>query len=247
MSWRISVTRSCRPAARSSRMRRTWVSIERRRARVSASMPAASPSRDSSRRATRSWAAAMRSRTAPSRAGGLGARLRQEGDELAEPGLGLSGAGGAALDDVAEIVDLLGGLADDGEDVGGGQRLLGVDAGDAELGDRGEPLLELAVEAVLGMAGEELEQAYDERAGEAEQRGAEGGAHAAELALEAAHQRVEAGHGAAALLRGERADGVDDGGDDGGETVEGAEQAEEDEKRDDVAGEVALLLDAGGD
>ena len=57
------------------------------------------------------------------------------------------------------------------------------------LGDRAEPFLELAVEAVLGVAGEELEQADDERAGEAEQRRAEGGAHAAELALEPAHQR----------------------------------------------------------
>ena len=203
-------------------MRSTWVSIERSRARVSASMPPPpsasraaerrgdpllrrarcaraapghaprSPAARASSAAIRSWPAAMRSSRPLSTAHRL---LRREDlRQLDDARLGLGGAGDALLDHLAQLVDLLGGLADHHQHVGGGQRLLGIDAGDAELGDRGQPLLELAVEAVLRVAGEELEQADDQRAGEAEQRRAEGGAHAAELALEPAHQRVERGH-----------------------------------------------------
>ena len=217
MSWRISVTRSCRPAERSSRMRRTWVSIERSRARVSASIPPppppprappapppsapapapsarAAPGRAPSPRgcaarscAIRSCPAAMRSSSAVVDVHRL--RRGEELGQLDDPRLGLRRARRALLHDLAELVDLLGGLADHRQHVGRGQRLLRVDAGDAELGDRGEPLLELAVEAVLRVAGEELEQADDERPREAEERRAEGGAHAAELALEPVHQR----------------------------------------------------------
>ena len=113
-------------------MRSTWVSIERSRARVSASMPPAS-SRASSRCASRSCAAAMRIRSALSTAGGrLGLRLREELDERAEPRLGLGGAGDVGLDRLAQGVDLLGGLADHRQHVRRGQRLLGLDAGDAD-------------------------------------------------------------------------------------------------------------------
>ena len=59
------------------------------------------------------------------------------------------------------------------------------------------------------------------------------------------HQAVERLHRALPLLRRQRADGVDHRRHHGGEAVEGAEQAEEDQEVDDVAGEVALLLDAG--
>ena len=142
---------------------------------------------------------------------------------------------------------MLGGLADHGQHVGRGQRLLGLDAGDADLGDRAHPVLELAVEAVLSVAGEELEEAHNQRAGEADQRGGEGSAHAAELAFEAAHQVVEDVDGALALLGRERADGVHHRGNDGGKAVEGTEKAEEDQQIDQIAREVALLLDAGTD
>ena len=196
-------------------MRSTWVSIERSRARVSASMPPPPPS--SSRAAERRRHPLLRQRdaleqrpvvarrraaarrgAAPSaparRRCARAARCRPAAPsaaaricgQLDDARLGLRRARHALLHDLAQLVDLLGGLADHRQHVGGGQRLLRLDAGDAELGDRGEPLLELAVEAVLRVAGEELEQPHDQRAGEAEQRRAEGGAHAAELALEAA-------------------------------------------------------------
>ena len=59
------------------------------------------------------------------------------------------------------------------------------------------------------------------------------------------HQRVEGRHRALSPSLGrERADGVDDGRDHRREAVEGAEQAEEDQQVDQVAREVALLLDA---
>ena len=48
------------------------------------------------------------------------------------------------------------------------------------VGDRRQPVLELGVEAVLRVAGLQVEEAEDQRAGEAEQRGREGGAHAGE-------------------------------------------------------------------
>ena len=61
---------------------------------------------------------------------------------------------------------------------------------------RGEPVLELGVEPALGLAGLEVEEAEDERAGKAEERGRERQAHAAASgAGEAALQLVEQGAG----------------------------------------------------
>ena len=49
-----------------------------------------------------------------------------------------------------------------------------------EVGDRRQPVLEVVVEHVLGLAGLEVEEAEDQRAGKAEERGRERGPHAAE-------------------------------------------------------------------
>ena len=57
--------------------------------------------------------------------------------------------------------------------------------------ERGEPVLEFGVEPALGLAGLEVEEAEDERAGEAEQRGREGQAHALQRRGEAVLQLVE--------------------------------------------------------
>ena len=58
-------------------------------------------------------------------------------------------------------------------------------------GRDGEPVLELGVEAALRLPGLEVEEADDERAREAEERGREGQAHALERAGERVLQLVE--------------------------------------------------------
>ncbi len=122
---------------------------------------------------------------------------------------------------------------------------LAVAAGEAEPGDGREPFLELAVEAVLAVAGEKLQQAHDQRPGKAQQRGGEGHAHAAELASSPLISRSKTSTppspscGASARIVSTIA------GNGGGEAVEGAQKAEEDQQVADVAGDVARLVDAG--
>ena len=72
----------------------------------------------------------------------------------------------------------------DAEVLGGGAAAA-FDQLRVEVGDRRQPVLEVVVEHVLRLAGLEVEEAEDQRAGEAEQRGREGGAHAAERLGEA--------------------------------------------------------------
>jgi hypothetical protein len=60
------------------------------------------------------------------------------------------------------------------------------------IGDGRKPVLQFGVEAVLGAAGLEVEEAQHQRAGEAEQRGREGRAHAGQRRGEAELERVEA-------------------------------------------------------
>ncbi len=61
-----------------------------------------------------------------------------------------------------------------------------------QVGDRGEPVFELGVEARLRAAGLQVEEAEHERAGEAEERGREGRAHAGKRRGETGLQRDRA-------------------------------------------------------
>ena len=72
----------------------------------------------------------------------------------------------------------------------------------------GEPVFEIGVEAVLRLAGLQIEKAEDQRAGEPEQRRRERNAHAAERRGQAFLERVEHRVGVAADL-----EAVDDGAD----------------------------------
>ena len=102
------------------------------------------------------------------------------------------------------------------------------------------------MEAALGLARLQFEEAQHQRARQAEQRGAEGGGHALERALDALLQlgehgdRVAAGDLQPADGVGHRADGLE-------QAPEGAEQAEEDQQADQVAREVAAFIEARGD
>src|SRR6266700_1964837 len=92
----------------------------------------------------------------------------------------------------------------------------------------GEPVFEVGVEAVLRLARLQVEEAEDQRAGEAKQRARKRDAHAAERRGEALLQRVEQRTGITPDLqavddRADRADRLD-------QAPEGAEQAEEDQK-----------------
>ena len=143
-----------------------------------------------------------------------------------------------------------------------GERALHVDQGEADLrgdagagaggfgglqlGDAGEPILELVVEAPLRVAGLQIEEAQDQRAGEAEHRAGEGRAHALERAGQAFLQLIEQHH-ALAGIGVERADGGADRGHRLQQAPERAEQAEKDEQADQIARRLALLVEAGGD
>ncbi|WP_407943259.1 hypothetical protein [Mangrovicoccus ximenensis] len=124
---------------------------------------------------------------------------------------------------------------------------LAVIAGETEPGDGRQPFLELAVEPVLAVAGEQLQQADDQRPGEPQKRGGEGRAHAAELGFQPRDQPSEHRRGILARGRGQRADRVDHRRNRGGKPVEGAEEAQEDQKVAQIARDVARLVDAGGD
>ena len=79
-----------------------------------------------------------------------------------------------------------------------------------EVGDGREPVLEVVVEHVLRLPGLEVEEAEDERAGKAEERGRERRAHAAQRRGEAGLEVLEDDAGVAGGDV-ERSDGVADG------------------------------------
>ena len=138
--------------------------------------------------------------------------------------------------------DALGGLLEQGLYVGGHVAFaFGADAG-GQLGHVRQPVLELVVEAVLRVAGLQVEEADHQRTGEAEERGREARRHAAERRVQLRFQRLEHGNGIAADAQ--VSDDLADGTDGGEQTPEGAEQAQEDQEADQVARKVALLLEA---
>ena len=88
----------------------------------------------------------------------------------------------AAADDLLQPVDVVGRLLQERRQIGR-QRRAAAELGQAairhgEPRDAREPFLELVVEVLLGLARLQVEEAQDQRAREAEQRGAEGRAHA---------------------------------------------------------------------
>ena len=113
-------------------------------------------------------------------------------------------------------------------------------------GRDGEPVLQFGVEAVLGLAGLEVEEAEHERAGEAEQRGRE--ATGPCPAAGAASEFFNSSKSTAAscpvrsdeMIAPDRADGVD-------EAPERAEQAEEHQQAGEVAHDLAALVEARAD
>ena len=108
-----------------------------------------------------------------------------------------------------------------------------------------QELLEFGIEAVLRLSRLQIEKAEDERAREAEQRGGERYAHAGDRHREAGLQVVEHPRGVGAGLHA-----VDDAADRMHrleQAPEGAEQAEEDQQADQIAAELASLVEAGGD
>ena len=110
----------------------------------------------------------------------------------------------------------------------------------------GQPFLELVVEVLLGLARLQVEEAQDQGAGEAEQRGAEGGAHAGERLQQAGLELVEdrsevaGADGQAGDHAADRADRLD-------QAPEGAEQAKEDQQVAQVAGDVAVFVEPRAD
>jgi hypothetical protein len=108
----------------------------------------------------------------------------------------------------------------------------------ADIGDRRQPVFQLGVEAVLRPAGLEVEEAEDQRAGKAEQRGRERRAHAAQRRRQAgpsacrARGRRRCRHRAPWMVLADRADRAE-------QAPERAEQAEEDQQAGEVARDVA--------
>ena len=105
-----------------------------------------------------------------------------------------------------------------------------------------EPVFEVGVEAVLRLARLQIEEAQDQRAGKAEQRGRERDAHAAERRGEPLAQGFENRSRIASGLQrfhhlADRADGLD-------QAPEGAEQAEEDQQAGQIARQVAGLVES---
>ena len=111
-----------------------------------------------------------------------------------------------------------------------------------QLGDAGQPFLELVVEPAVGVAGLQLQEAQHERAGEAEQRRRERRSHALQRRGQAGLQVGEHGDvvGGAGV---ERADGLADRLDGLEQAPEGAEQAEEHQQADHIAAGVARLIE----
>ena len=108
-------------------------------------------------------------------------------DALGEVGHGGGGAlgrpiAGCAAGAVAAFLDGARQALDRDAEVlrGGPGAAAALDQVGIEVGDRRQPVLEVVVEHALRLAGLQVEEAEDERAGEAEQRGREGDAHAGE-------------------------------------------------------------------
>ena len=113
------------------------------------------------------------------------------------------------------------------------------------LDRRGQPVLEVGVEAVLRLSRLQVEKAQHERSGQAEQGGREGDAHAAERRGEAGLHRVE--HRGRFRPYFQRSDHPADRAHRFQEAPEGAEQAEEDQQAREVAQQVARFVEAGAD
>src|SRR3546814_9362372 len=75
------------------------------------------------------------------------------------------------------------------------------------------PFLEVVVEAVLRLAGLQVEETKHQRTGEAHQRGREGNAHAAERMFQPALQLLEQAVDVVAAAEQQQGDGVGDRGD----------------------------------
>ncbi len=120
----------------------------------------------------------------------------------------------------------------------------GIAAG--QPGETGEPLLHLVVEAVLRLARLQVEEAQHQRARQTEQRRAERGAHARHRRRQPGLELVEHHH-EIALADREAVDHLADRADRLEQAPEGAEQAEEDQKADLVARDVAPLVEPGAD
>ena len=109
----------------------------------------------------------------------------------------------------------------------------------------GEELLELGIESILRLARLEVEKAEDERAREAEQRGGERDAHAGDRRGKAGLEVIEHGRridpGFHAFDHaGDRMNRLE-------QAPERAKQAEENQKADEIAAELASLVEPGGD
>ncbi len=168
----------------------------------------------------------------------LGAHMRHQAldrlGQIGHRGRGVAAAAAAFLERGAEAIDRA-------LHVAGGAGLI---AGNAAYRG-GKPVLEVGVEAVLGLARLQVEEAEDQRAGEAEQRRRERDAHAAERSGQPFLQRIEQRAGVAADLEpvdhlADRADRLD-------QAPEGAEQAEEHEQAGHVARDIAGFIQAGRD
>ncbi len=109
----------------------------------------------------------------------------------------------------------------------------------------GEKLLELGIKPILRLARLEVEEAEDERTREAEQRGGERDAHAGDRRREAGLKVVEQGRridpGFHAFDHpGDRMDRLE-------KAPERAKQPKENQKTDEIAAELASLVEPGGD
>ena len=109
----------------------------------------------------------------------------------------------------------------------------------------GEKILQLGVEAVLRLPRLQIEEAEDQRAGEAEQRGGERNAHAGDrrrqAALEIVEHRRRVGAGLHAVDdAADRMHGLQ-------QAPERAEQAEKHQQADEIAVEFAPLVEPGAD
>ena len=117
----------------------------------------------------------------------------------------------------------------------------------ADAGKAGQPLLKLAVEAVLAVAGEQFQQPHDQRSGKAQKRAGKGRRHAAKLGFQPVHQLVKDLNPAFTLVGGQGPDGVHDGRHGRRKPIERTQQPKEDQQVRQIARDVARLVDAGRD
>jgi hypothetical protein len=115
-------------------------------------------------------------------------------------------------------------------------------AAEADTGDRGQPFLHLAVEPVLPVPREQLQEPHDKRSGKTQKRRGEGRAHAAKLILQPVHQPPEDRKPLLALGRLERADRLNHRRNRRGEPEERAQKPEENQKVRDVSRDVAAFF-----